>query len=704
MKSSKNKLLFIIFTCLLFSLQVGAQQISVSSFKLMENDLTANTYGTMEKDFNGEVAALIKVVTTEQGFLFDGGMVGIVKTKQGVGEMWVYVPHGIKKMTIQHPQLGVLRDYYFPVPIEKARTYEMVLTTGKVQTFVSQSLKKQFVLFTVSPANASLEFNGELLELDETGYAEIGMPYGTYNYRVTCPDHHTTAGTVEVKDGGPSEVNIQMRPDYGWLEVKTAPTYDGATIYINGKKDGVAPLAQRQMKSGIYRVKLEKPLYKDYETSVTIEDGKMFTLEVTEMVPNFATVELVVDEKSEIWVDGELKGIGKWNGALGIGDHQVETRQASHMPSSETVRIFDTEARVIQLKLPTPLHSSMEITSVPSRAKVYIDGKEVGFTPMVLNEVLIGEREMVFEKEGYPRHTKYVKVEYGVNSSVKAILTDPSEQRMTNVSVQPVQQSVQPVVSPSEPVVNSSPSKQAVKEEDNEVKLTVKHPSNYSLYINDRYKGGFTGDEYMLEDLYPGNYKIKVQSKKYVGSKKVRQKKFSTDLYISTKRKNNYFHSNASIYAGGTLTAEESYLGFKVGGYIKGINAEFSYVGLDGDGLSNVRLGYGFKLGRNWLLTPQVGYYRWSWSDIRQSDGYGKYYDDYGIPFGESFTGSYDRYQYWEFYSGISLACRVQHCLSRYMSVAVAPGWCLLQDDDYGLDYVFDAEFSLIFTLPFTKK
>ena len=68
---------------------LSAQSIGVTSFRVLENDLTANTHGTMEKDFNGEPAALIKVMTTEQGFVFDGGMVGIVKTKQGVGELWV---------------------------------------------------------------------------------------------------------------------------------------------------------------------------------------------------------------------------------------------------------------------------------------------------------------------------------------------------------------------------------------------------------------------------------------------------------------------------------------------------------------------------------------------------------------------------------------------------------------------------------------
>ena len=156
---------------LLFGIVASAQNISVASFKLLENDLTANTTGTMERDQNGEVAALIKVVTTEQGFVFDGGMSGIVKTKQGVGEVWVYVPHGIKRITIQHPQLGVLRDYFFPIAIDKAKTYEMKLTTGKVETVVTQYINKQFVVFNVKPSNAIVELEDEILTLNNEGYA-----------------------------------------------------------------------------------------------------------------------------------------------------------------------------------------------------------------------------------------------------------------------------------------------------------------------------------------------------------------------------------------------------------------------------------------------------------------------------------------------------------------------------------------------------
>ena len=115
---------------ILLCLNIVAQTISVASFKLLETDLTANTVGSMEQDQNGEVAALIKVVTTQTGFTFDGGALGIVKTKQTPGEIWVYLPHGAKKITIKHPQYGILRDYYYPISIEAARTYEMIVKLG----------------------------------------------------------------------------------------------------------------------------------------------------------------------------------------------------------------------------------------------------------------------------------------------------------------------------------------------------------------------------------------------------------------------------------------------------------------------------------------------------------------------------------------------------------------------------------------------
>ena len=110
---------------------MSAQSVSVSDFRLLDTDLTAITLGTQEIDQNGEVAALIKVVTPEIGFTFDIGALGVVGTKQAVGEIWVYIPKRAQKISIYHQQYGVIRNYYFPIPIESGRTYELKLDVQK---------------------------------------------------------------------------------------------------------------------------------------------------------------------------------------------------------------------------------------------------------------------------------------------------------------------------------------------------------------------------------------------------------------------------------------------------------------------------------------------------------------------------------------------------------------------------------------------
>ncbi len=142
-------------------LLVWGQNISVREFYLDANDLTANAYGTMEYDQNGEVCALIKVETTQKGFRFDGGSIGVTKVDEThVGEVWIYVPHGIRKISIHHAQLGSLRNYEFPVSIESARTYVMKLTTGKVQTIVEEVITQQLVVFRGDPPNSLVSLDG----------------------------------------------------------------------------------------------------------------------------------------------------------------------------------------------------------------------------------------------------------------------------------------------------------------------------------------------------------------------------------------------------------------------------------------------------------------------------------------------------------------------------------------------------------------
>ena len=346
-----------------------SQNISVSSFRILDTDLTANTAGTMEVDQNGETAALIKVVTTQTGFTFDGGALGIVKTVQKPSEVWVYVPRGLKKITISHPQLGMLRDYYLNIPIEAARTYEMILTTGTVQTIVNQARTSQYVVFQLSPTNAVVELDGELLETTD-GIATKMMKFGTYNYRVQAPSYLPEAGNITVKNPQNKHIfNISLKP-------------------------------------------------------------------------NFSVVNISVDNEAEIWVNGELKGVGTWTGNLGAGTYELESRKQNHRTVSITRDIIVTkEPQTIRLQAPTPIYGDADINSAPAMADIYIDGKEVGQTPLLIQNLLIGEHELRVKKEGYNDYVNslFVKENEVASASItldkqpKREISEPLEISIRNV-------------------------------------------------------------------------------------------------------------------------------------------------------------------------------------------------------------------------------------------------------------------------------
>ena len=120
----------ILFILLFITARVLAQTDSsgffVQSFKKLDWDLDARSNHPM-LDQNNRKAALIKVVIPEDGFDFDVGVMGVVGVRQEHGEVWVYVPEGVRKITIRHQTYGVIRDYEFGCPIESASVYEMRL-------------------------------------------------------------------------------------------------------------------------------------------------------------------------------------------------------------------------------------------------------------------------------------------------------------------------------------------------------------------------------------------------------------------------------------------------------------------------------------------------------------------------------------------------------------------------------------------------
>ena len=367
---------------LVFICCVGySQSISVGSFRLLESDLTANTAGTMEQDQNGETAALIKVVTTQTGFTFDGGSLGIVKTKQTPGEVWVYVPRGSKKITIKHPQLGVLRDYYYPIAIDAARTYEMALTTGTVQTIVKQARTSQYVVFQLTPADAVVELNGELLKTED-GVASKMMKFGTYNYRVQAPNYLMEVGAVTIDDPNNKKVvNVPLKPNFSQVTINVG---NDAEIWVNGEKKGTGSWTGN-LGAGTYELEAKK---QGHRSTLTTKDivvtSTPQTITLQSPIPIYGEADInSTPAMADIYIDGQKRGqTPQLIDQLLVGEHQLRISRQGYTDYNGTFTINESETANVNTTLTkqaTQLPTS-PVNSASSDQKRVITVNGVSFT------------------------------------------------------------------------------------------------------------------------------------------------------------------------------------------------------------------------------------------------------------------------------------------------------------------------------------
>ena len=419
-----KKLLTIFVALFLGILGTHAQEMSVQSFYLAETDLTANTPGTMVHDQNGNVCALIKVETTHDGFNFDVGALGVSEVKRVGGEMWVYVPFGVRKITISHHQLGVIRDYQFPCAIEKGRTYIMKLFAGTVRTVIEHAVTRQFLYVELDPADAILEINGKIKATDNGVYQEL-MQFGKYTYKAYSQNYHDLVGIIEISDPvNRHDLSLKLRAAFGHLSVLPSSQQDlaGAVVYVDEKYIGQVPVRDLQLSSGSHSIRIIKEMYEAYNETFTISDEEKKSLTPV-LVPDFAEVTLVTGDEADIYINGERKGTRTWTGRLASGSYLFESRQQGHLPYQMPYDISRLDqSKTIRIQDPTPIYGSLVISSTPAKAKITVDGEYVGDTPKFIANQIIGQHTVAVELEEYEPQVRTVEIKEGEESTLSFTL------------------------------------------------------------------------------------------------------------------------------------------------------------------------------------------------------------------------------------------------------------------------------------------
>ena len=369
---------------LLTSLTIYSQGIAVEKFEAAPEDLTANLQGTQVLDQNGDVCALIRIQTTQKGFVFDVGVLGITKTDDNkVGEIWVYVPKGVKRITIRHPQLGSLVNYPFPIEIQGARTYRMYLTTGQVHTIIEQDDGMTYFALNVTPAKSVVMIDGVMQPLDDDGALTLRLARGPHTLAIQAPGYDAYSTTFDLgKERMAKEVALVSALAQLTLKCPTP----GVGLYVNDqfKADGSW---NGSLMPGVYLLEARKDGHYTQKQSVTLAAKEKKTINLPALTAR--TGNLDVNYKPincEVYLDGTRLGVSPdMFKNIVMGKHTIKISKAGYTTKEVTIDIAEGQTATLTGSLDKVVaennaNQGGEVGNAIGGSSAVFDGKNKTFT------------------------------------------------------------------------------------------------------------------------------------------------------------------------------------------------------------------------------------------------------------------------------------------------------------------------------------
>jgi len=305
-------------------------------------------------------------------------------------------------------------------------------TSTVKMTLVRQPAVTGSILVSSTPSGARIYLDGT-----DTGYTTprtiSSVSTGAHTVRCTLAGYTDQSQGVTVKAGQTASITLTLQgqaPATGSVSVSSTPT--GARIYLDGADTGyTTPRIINSVTVGTHAVRCTLAGYNDQTQSATVSAGKTSTVKMTLVRQPTVTGSVSVSSTpagARIYLDGADTGYTtpRTISSVTAGSHTVRCSMSGYTDQSQTVTVNAGQTSAVTLNLPAVATGtgSIYITSQPTKALVYLDGKYLGaYTPATLTRIAAGTHTLRVTKYGYKDVTQSVTVTAGTTTPVSVILT-----------------------------------------------------------------------------------------------------------------------------------------------------------------------------------------------------------------------------------------------------------------------------------------
>ena len=367
---NKSLLLFLYFV--LHAFNICAQELTVKSFKLAENDISAQTQP--RKDLNDRNCALMKVLYVGEIVDVEGNVVKPIVKRSN--EFWIYMPQNSRQIKIvarNYIPIMITFEDYGVEKLESNKTYVLTIVKSH-DSYETVDAGGNFYAISVQPRNAVVTIDGIQQNVSSDGEYSAMLPYGTHTYKVEAGGYISKSGSFSVSSGDMTPISVSLVSALATISV-TCPT-PAVSLYVDKKSVGNVPWSG-SLKEGMHLVEVKKNGYHSQQKTIQLSQQQKLDVAFGELIAIQGN--LSVNYKpfgAEVYVDGEKLGQSPrvFNGLL-IGNHQVEVRKDGCATDKKSVTISEGQTASISGTLSSNTASSSN--GYASSSSVSSDDNEI---------------------------------------------------------------------------------------------------------------------------------------------------------------------------------------------------------------------------------------------------------------------------------------------------------------------------------------
>lgn len=349
-----------------------------------------------------------------------------------------------------------------------------------------------------SPRGASIYLDGNYE--GETPKRIDFIPVGSHTVRLSKDGYKDHVQQVWIEANRVTTVSVSLIAETTRYKLTINSNPSGAWTYVDGIPRGTTP-TYVYVTPGYHEIKLQLQGYLDYEETIYVTRDMLLNI-------NLQTAEgalVVFSEPSgaDVYIDGRYYGRTPITiQRIPVGRKIVTLKMSGYADWSEDVLI--ETGQISQVNAVLKLAGTLQVSSSPSGARVYLDGKDLGTTPLSNSSIPEGTHNLSVELFGYKPWRAIVEIVPRQTTNIFANL-EPAPIDITELTVNPTVYKVRTLF-----------------KRDLSINFTITKPATVTVEIRDMGDrviavpmSGFRASIPKLEvkwkdEVPPGNYKVVV--------------------------------------------------------------------------------------------------------------------------------------------------------------------------------------------------